>query len=88
MMYRHPHLVGTEGLDKIEADAIYVAGCFMSSGKQHYVVQNNRKFFVHQTVADYRREEILFRPFNVSTNNHKLRMPTVFNAWYADDYRI
>jgi hypothetical protein len=43
---------------------------------------------VHSTVADYRREEILFRPYNISLKDKRLlRMPTVFNAFKADDAR-
>lgn len=42
MTYKRPNLVGTEGLDRIDAEEIYVGACFMGSGKQNYVVQHGK----------------------------------------------
>jgi hypothetical protein len=42
MTYKRPNLVGTEGLDRIDAEEIYVGACFMGSGRQNYVVQHGK----------------------------------------------
>ncbi len=48
------------------------------------MVQHGNKFYFHSTIADFRREEILFKKLKTTVNSRVERHPNVFKHWKTD----
>jgi hypothetical protein len=82
--YREPHYANVVNLKHIKTDSLYVAANFIGSGRQDFVVGHGNKFYFHQTIADFRRQEIVLQKL---TKTHKVlreRNPNVFQNWISE----
>jgi hypothetical protein len=52
------------------------------------MVRHGNTFYFHQTIADFRREEIVFPKLILSTKRKIERNPNVFKNWQADTPEI
>ena len=86
IMYRKPNIIGCEDIESLNPDDLYVGACFMGHGKQNYVVQHGKEFYLHNVINDYRREPILYQPSDTHCrqDKRKLRIPAVFANWQFD----
>lgn len=56
----------------------------MDVGRQPYVVKYCNKFYFHQTVCNFRREDIVFPKLDAKDINKIERNPAVFKNWVVD----
>lgn len=86
--YKQPHFASVEKLKYISTTDLYLAVGFVGFGRQDYMVQHGSKFYFHQTIADFRREEIIFKRLKTTKNSRKERHPNVFKNWRIDNVEM
>lgn len=52
------------------------------------MVQQGNKYYFHSTIADFRREEILFTNLKTSVSSKIERNPNVFKNWKIDNAEV
>lgn len=79
--YREPHLACVANLKYVKTESLYLGANFIGSGKQDFMIQHGNKFYFHQTIADFRRQEIAFQKLMKTSKILKERNPNVFASW-------
>jgi hypothetical protein len=83
--YKHPHICGIEHMQQVDPKEIFVSANFIGCGKQHFAVQYENKVYLHKTVADFRREDIVYVN-NLAKELGKIeRNPNVFRNFQSDN---
>jgi hypothetical protein len=73
---------------KVDTTKIFVTACFMDSGKQNYIVKYGHDYSFHQTIADFRREEIRIPQMSNNEKGRIERNPNVFKLWAHDTENV
>ena len=88
IVYKAPHYVGAQHLKKVNPESLYIGANFVSSGRQDYMIQYRGRLYFHQTLCDYRREDIQLNKLSISQRERKERNVNVFKRWVVDDTAI
>ena len=84
--YANPHFASISHLKYVQTAQLHVAASFIGCGRQDFMVQYGQSFYFHQTIADFRKEEISIKKIVDQNKTRILRNPDVFKHWqkYTD----
>lgn len=56
----------------------------MDTGRQPYVVKYGGEFYFHQTISNFRKEDVVFPKLSAKDMDKIKRNPNVFKNWVSD----
>lgn len=84
--YKSPHICGVDQMQLVDPTEIYVTANFTSCGRQNFAVTFENEIYLHKTVADFRREDIVLPKLDGKEVGRAERNPNVFKNFIVDTH--